>query len=171
MNKRRPIMDRRALFSSATAAALLAAAGVSAAGAPQRGGRLRMALSGASRSDSWTQGDGLFMQIARQGAVFDTLTEVAADGTLRGELATQWTASADARTWQFDLRTDVTFHDGAPFTAKDVVASATGFAGGTVHALGRHQVVFQLDAPDPGLPPRLRQPRRSRHRRRAAIGW
>ncbi len=41
------------------------------------------------------QGDGLFMQVARQGLIFDTLTEIAADGTLRGELATAWQGSED----------------------------------------------------------------------------
>ena len=46
MTKRASLMDRRALFSSAAAAALLAATGVSAAGAPKSGGRLRIALSG-----------------------------------------------------------------------------------------------------------------------------
>lgn len=151
------ILDRRALFSTAAAATLLAATGVSASG-PQRGGRLRMALSGASRQDSWTAGDGLFMQVARQGLVFDTLTEVAADGTLRGELATGWTSSEDARAWHFDLRPDVFFHDGMPFTADDVVASAEGFSQGTVQALGSHQVGFMLDEADPGLPLRFAQP-------------
>jgi ABC-type transport system substrate-binding protein len=151
-------MDRRALFASATAAALLAATGVSATSTPRRGGRLRLALSGASRADTWTQGQGLFMQMARQGLVFDTLTEVAADGTLRGELATDWTASEDARAWRFTLRRDVAFHDGQPFAAADVVASAQGFEDGTVTATGSHQVVFDLYAPDPALPLRLAQP-------------
>ncbi|KIN65703.1 Peptide/opine/nickel uptake family ABC transporter, periplasmic substrate-binding protein [Sulfitobacter noctilucae] len=151
------ILDRRALFSSAAAAALLAATGVSAAG-PKRGGRLRMALSGASRSDTWGQGHGLFMQVARQGLVFDTLTEVAADGTLRPELAIGWTSSVDATVWTFDLRKDVTFHDGKPFTAADVVASAAGFENGTVGATGAHQVTFSLYHPDAGLPLRLAQP-------------
>ena len=158
MTKRSSLMDRRALFSSAAAAALLAATGVSAAGAPQRGGRLRMALSGALRSDTWHRGDGLFMQVARQGLVFDALTEVAADGTLRGELATGWTASEDARRWVFDLREGVVFHDGSPFTAADVVASAQGFEDGSVEATGGHQVTFVLDHPDPKLPLRFSQP-------------
>lgn len=150
--------DRRALFASAAAATLLAASGVIAASQPTRGGRLRMALSGALRSDTWGKGDGLFMQVARQGVVFDTLTEVAADGTLKGELARSWTASADARRWVFDLRDGVTFHDGAPFTAADVVASAQGFDGGTVRAVDARQVVFDLDAPDPSLPFSLAKP-------------
>jgi ABC-type transport system substrate-binding protein len=168
----RSLLDRRALFSSAAAAALLAATGVSAAG-PARGGRLRMALSGASRDDTWLRGDGLFMQVARQGITFDTLTEVAADGTLRGELATGWTSSPDARRWLFDLRQDVTFHDGKPFTARDVVASAVGFADGVVQAVGKYQVSFTLDHADPRLPMRLAQPAyfiRSAHAPDSGIG-
>ena len=116
------VLDRRALFASGAAAALLAASGVSAA--PMRGGRLRAALSGASRDDRWDAvPSGLFMQAAVQGAVFDTLTEIAADGTLRGELATGWQAEDGGRVWTFDLRSDVSFHDGVPLTAQDVVAS------------------------------------------------
>lgn len=158
MTRRSALMDRRALFSSAAAAALLAASGVSAAGVPQRGGRLRMALSGASREDGWHRGEGLFMQVARQGVVFDTLTEVAADGTLRGELATGWNSSSDARSWVFKLREDVRFHDGAPFTAADVVASAAGFAEGEVRVLDAYRVAFDLRDADPGLPMRLAGP-------------
>ncbi|MGC1502584.1 MAG: ABC transporter substrate-binding protein [Sulfitobacter sp.] len=168
----RSLLDRRALFSSAAAAALLAATGVSAA-APTRGGRLRMALSGGARDDTWLQGDGLFMQVARQGLVFDTLTEVAADGTLRGELATGWTSSPDARVWLFDLRQDVKFHDGQAFTAKDVVASAAGFADGVVRAVGNFQVSFTLDQADPRLPMRLAQPAyfiRSAHAPESGVG-
>lgn len=168
----RSVLDRRALFSSAAAAALLAATGVSAA-TPTRGGRLRMALSGASRADTWLQGDGLFMQVARQGLSFDTLTEVAADGTLRGELATDWASSSDAREWLFDLRQGVTFHDGKPFTAKDVVASAAGFSEGKVQATGDFQVLFKLDHADPRLPMRLAQPEyfvRSAHAPTSGVG-
>ena len=158
MSGKTSLMDRRALFASAAAAALLAASGVSAAGVPRKGGRLRMALSGATREDTWISGQGLFMQVARQGLVFDTLTEVAADGTLRGELASGWTSSEDARVWHFDLRRDVVFHDGAPFTAADVVASAAGFGDGAVRQTGLHQVSFVLLVPDPALPFRLAGP-------------
>lgn len=35
-------------------------------------------------------------------------------------LATKWSWSADGLSLSFDLRTDVTFHDGSPFTANDV---------------------------------------------------
>ena len=146
---RKPL-DRRALFSSAAAAALLAATGVSAGPLPQRSGKLRLALSGAVRSDDWMHGDGLFMQVARLGLVYETLTEVAADGTLRGELATAWRSSPDARVWTFDLREGVTFHDGTPFTGGDVVHSVKAL--GDVRAIGRTRVEITLADPDPAFP-------------------
>jgi peptide/nickel transport system substrate-binding protein len=36
------------------------------------------------------------------------------------DLASSWTASADGRTWTFQLRAGVRWHDGVPFTAEDV---------------------------------------------------
>ncbi|WP_299413785.1 ABC transporter substrate-binding protein [uncultured Sulfitobacter sp.] len=152
---RKPL-DRRALFASGAAAALLAAAGVSAGPLPQRGGKLRLALSGASRSDDWVQGDGLFMQVARVGLVFETLTEVAADGTLRGALATGWTSSDDATVWTFDLRSGVSFHDGADLTSADVVHSLSGI--GAVRALSPSRFQITLDSPDAELPFTLAHP-------------
>lgn len=146
---RRPL-DRRALFATGAAAALLAATGVCAGPLPHRGGKLRLALSGARRDDDWVQGDGLFMQVARAGLVYETLTEIAADGTLRGELATGWQSSGDALRWRFDLREGVTFHDGAPFTAADVVHSLAAL--GDVRATVPHRVEITLNAPDPALP-------------------
>lgn len=116
-------VDRRALFASGAAAAFLTAAGVSAASTPRRGGKLRIALSGASRDDSWTSGDGLFMRVAKSGVVFDTLTEIAADGTLQPGLAVKWQVAEHGRTWRFKLREGVTFHDGSVLGADDVVAS------------------------------------------------
>lgn len=173
MTTRRSHMDRRALFASAGAMALLAASGVSAAGAPQRGGRLRMALSGGMRSDDWTSNGGLFMQVARQGMVFDTLTERAADGVLRGELATGWQSSDGGRIWQFDLRADVFFHDGQPFTAKDVVASLAGLSGAQVEGMGALGVRITLDQPSTALPLLLAEPEyiiRSAHAFEDGIG-
>ena len=48
---------------------------------------------------------------------------MAANGELIGELAESWEATPDAKTWTFKLRTGVTFHDGKPFGADDVIAS------------------------------------------------
>lgn len=149
-------LDRRALFASGAAAALLAATGLSAGALPKRGGKLRLALSGASRSDDWTKGDGLFMQVAKVGLIYETLTEVAADGTLRGELATDWTSSSDARVWTFDLRKDVAFHDGMPFSARDVVQGLAAL--GNLEAVTPDRIRITLHTPDTALPFRLATP-------------
>ena len=57
------LLDRRRLLTSGAAAAVFAASGLSASALPKRGGLLRAALSGASRSDGWDarRHTGLFM--------------------------------------------------------------------------------------------------------------
>jgi peptide/nickel transport system substrate-binding protein len=119
------LLDRRRLLTSGAAAAVFAASGVAGISMPKRGGMLRAGLSGGAVTDSWDsrRHAGLFMIAAAQGAVFDTLIEVAPDGSLRGELATRWQASPDARVWTVDLRPDVQFHNGKRFEAEDVIAS------------------------------------------------
>ena len=120
-------LTRRGLLKSGAAAGVLAATGAHAAShaTPKRGGTLRLGLAGANTSDSWdsrTHSDS-YMIMAAHGAVFDTLTQVAANGDLIGELAESWEASPDAKTWTFKLRTGVTFHNGKAFGADDVIAS------------------------------------------------
>ncbi len=132
-------IDRRALFASGAAAALLAATGVSAA--PQRGGRLRAAV-----------GADLFDQVIAS-TVYDNLTEIAADGTLRGELATDWTSDSDAMHWRFKLRPDVAFHDGTPFDA--YALRHLPFRVDVQDAL---TVDIVLESPDPNLPYTLAHP-------------
>ncbi|MBL4769180.1 MAG: peptide ABC transporter substrate-binding protein [Rhodobacteraceae bacterium] len=142
-------IDRRALFTSGAAAALLAASGLSAA-TPRSGGRLRLALP---------RDDGSFDLVWR-GAVFDTLTEVGPNGVLRGELATGWTSSNDGRIWEFELRRDVAFHDGMVFDAGDVVASLAGADIDIVYteALDSRRVRLELSEPNPDLPYLLADP-------------
>lgn len=118
-------ISRRGLLASGVAAGVLAASGMPLMAQAKRGGRLRAGLSGANTSDSWdgrTHSD-IFMIASAQGTVFDSLTEVKADGSLVGELATDWDASSDAKTWTFNLRQGVTFHNGKAFGADDVIAS------------------------------------------------
>ncbi|WP_083410618.1 ABC transporter substrate-binding protein [Mycolicibacterium rutilum] len=55
--------------------------------------------------------------------VFDTLVEPDAALEMRPALAQSWEVSPDQLTWTFRLRPGVTFHDGRPFTADDVVYS------------------------------------------------
>ncbi len=52
--------------------------------------------------------------------VYDTLTRQNNDFTLSPSLATSW-SQPDPNTWVFELRDDVTFHDGAAFNAQVAV--------------------------------------------------
>lgn len=131
-------LDRRALFASGAAAALLAATGVSAS--PKHGGRLRAALS----TDLFNQ--------AVTSTVYDNLTEISADGTLRAELATGWTSEENGRIWHFALRRDVRFHDGASFDAAHVRLPFD------LEVLDAQTVRITLDVPDPNLPYLLAHP-------------
>ena len=51
----------------------------------------------------------------------NALLRVGPDSHYVGDLATSWTVSGDALTYTFMLREDVTFSDGSPFTAEDVI--------------------------------------------------
>ncbi|SLN62576.1 ABC transporter substrate-binding protein [Ruegeria meonggei] len=132
-------IDRRALFASGAAAALLAATGASLADTPKSGGALRLAVP---RDDS--------LELVARGAVFDTLTEIAPDGTLRGELATGWHTDSDAQVWHFDLREGVSFDDGALLEVSDVLAVLNEV--GRAEALSHGAVRLDLAEANPGLP-------------------
>jgi peptide/nickel transport system substrate-binding protein len=60
-------------------------------------------------------------QIARN--MFETLVDFDAGGGFAPALAQEWSVADDQVTWTFNLREDVTFHDGSDFTADDVVFS------------------------------------------------
>jgi peptide/nickel transport system substrate-binding protein len=55
--------------------------------------------------------------------VFDMLFAMNEKGEMRPQMVDSWQASADKLTWSFVLRDGLKFHDGAPVTAADVVAS------------------------------------------------
>ncbi len=56
--------------------------------------------------------------------IYETLVDRDSEGNLQPRLATEWNLKeGDNTVWVFKLREGVTFHDGAPFTADDVVFS------------------------------------------------
>lgn len=120
---------------------------------PRRGGHLRAALSGGDRGDSWDTLGGRFQQAAAS-TLFEGLTEIAADGTLRGALALSWSSDTEARDWQFELR-ETAFHDELPLVAADLVAALSGLA--AVELTGQ-MLRLQLPHADPNLPYRLAHP-------------
>ncbi|RYH04177.1 ABC transporter substrate-binding protein [Salipiger sp. IMCC34102] len=159
-------LNRRGLLKTGVAAGVLGLTGLPLR-AQTRGGKLTAGLSGANTSDSWdarTHSD-LFMIASAQGAVFDSLTEVAADGSLVGELAESWD-STDAQTWVFNLRTGVNFHNGKAFGPQDVIESLQMHLGEESKSAakpivqnitemtqsGDHQVTFVLNAPNADFP-------------------
>ncbi|MFM9843814.1 MAG: ABC transporter substrate-binding protein [Dongiaceae bacterium] len=54
--------------------------------------------------------------------IYDSLTAVDAQGRAAPGLATSW-RQRDSRSWEFELRRDVRFHDGSPFSGQDVLAT------------------------------------------------
>jgi peptide/nickel transport system substrate-binding protein len=62
---------------------------------------------------------------ARANLVFEGLVKLDEAFNVQPALATEWKANADGSAWTFKLRPNVKFHDGSPFTSKDVVFSFT----------------------------------------------
>lgn len=55
--------------------------------------------------------------------LYDSLVFPTSSGTLQPDLATSWQVASDGLTYTFNLRQGVTFHNGDPLTASDVVFS------------------------------------------------
>lgn len=94
--------------------------------------------------------------------VFQSLVRLETDQSTQPFLATEWTISEDVKTFTFTLREGVTFHDGSPFTADDVVftfesmldpdfpSAAAGNFGGIseINKIDDFTVEFVLSSPD-----------------------
>ena len=97
-------------------------------------------------------------------ALCDKLVDITPDLELTPQLATDWKWSEDGTSLTFNLRDDVTFHDGTPFDAEAVayninrsltleesrrksdLASVTG-----TEVLGPHEIRINMDHPDAAL--------------------
>ena len=98
--------------------------------------------------------------------VYETLLDIDSNLAIVPQLALAW-KPLDPTTWEFELRPDVTFHDGTPFTAADVVFSIERARAETsgvrtfvsniaaVSAVDDHTVRITTTAPDPLLWMRL----------------
>ena len=73
--------------------------------------------------DPYSYGDSFTINVLNH--VYEGLVRYDKDLKIEPALATSWEILDDKITWRFHLREGVTFHDGAPFTAEDVVASLT----------------------------------------------
>ncbi|MDE0202086.1 MAG: ABC transporter substrate-binding protein [Rhodospirillaceae bacterium] len=120
---------QRALALGATTALATTLADKAFAAEPKKGGRFRCGLGHGATSDSLDPATflDLYMQTVNASAR-NNLTEVAQDGSLIPELA-ESIDTADATTWQFNLRQGVEFHNGKTMDANDVMASITHHRG------------------------------------------
>jgi peptide/nickel transport system substrate-binding protein len=91
-------------------------------GNPKRGGTLRVAV-GVTTSNYDIQQGGVAHVLCQ---LYNNLVRLNLTDGLRSvvpDLAESWEISEDGLTYTFTLRQGVTFHDGEPFTADDVVAT------------------------------------------------
>ncbi|MBL8670657.1 MAG: ABC transporter substrate-binding protein, partial [Alphaproteobacteria bacterium] len=83
--------------------------------------------------------------------VFNGLTRIDTDLSVKPDLATSWEASADLKTWTFKLRPGVKFHHGRTLDADDVVATFNRILDPALGSRGRTQLsmVSKVAAVDP----------------------
>jgi len=142
----------------------LVAGGLAAAAAAQERS-LRWAAQGdVSSLDPHALAEGF--QLAFLGNVYDGLVRRGRDLGLEPALAVSW-RNVEPTVWRFELRRGVTFHDGTPFTADDVVFSLERAKAQTAGVRGMlapvlratkvddYTVDLVTPAPDPILPQSL----------------
>lgn len=123
-------MSRRDFVQLAMAAGITATAAqtmfVKAVRAePKKGGRFRVAVGSGATTDTLDPATfpDTFNGIWGWASLRSSLTEVNADGSISGDVAESFEAGDGAKTWVFNLRKGVEFHNGKSMTADDVVAS------------------------------------------------
>lgn len=110
------------LLSACSSGSVSQATGPS--GEPQRGGTLRIGTSGGGTTDTLDpQAWGTVPDQLRIQQLFDPLVWMSADGKPELVLAEAVTPNADGTEWTITIVDGVTAHNGAPFTAEDVLFS------------------------------------------------
>jgi len=164
-------ISRRQFIMSALAAGIVLPAAMTMAdkamaATPKQGGKLRIGMGHGSTTDTLDPATYENSMATHIGFSFgNCLTEVGPDGKLRPELAESY-ESTDGKTWVFNLRKDVTFHNGKTMVAEDVIASIQHHMGDdsksaakgltkpivSIKADGPNKVIIELDGPNAGFP-------------------
>lgn len=128
--------------------------------APKSGGAFIQALTGGSSSTTLDPGTITASWEANiNWQVRNNLVEVDSNFQCVPELAESWEPSADAKTWAFNLRKGVTFHNGKTMSAQDVIYSINYHRGKSsksvaksmlkiikdIRADGDNRVIFDLE--------------------------
>ena len=97
-----------------------------------------------------TNTSGAALQQLMRGNVYEGLVGRTDEGSITPALASEWEVSEDGKTYTFTLRDGVTFHDGTPLTADDVVESlqASRSEGSQNPDAKRMTAVETVEAPD-----------------------
>jgi len=113
-----------AIAAGATLPMALTMATDAIAATPVKGGRLRQGSGFGSTTDTLDPGtsENSFTQ-ALHYTYGNQLTEVDSDGQLIGELAESFEPGDGAKSWIFNLRQGVEFHNGKTLTADDIIAT------------------------------------------------
>ncbi|MFV0474109.1 MAG: ABC transporter substrate-binding protein, partial [Pikeienuella sp.] len=137
-----PELNRRSFLGSA-AALTLAAPGFARAqtGAPARGGVLKVSIDQAAAviNPLMTRVGSEYITTEM---LYSNLTQLNLDMTPAPDLALSWEAGDDLTEWTFRLREGVTFHDGQPLTADDVVATFEAILNPDNASPGRNNISF-----------------------------
>lgn len=114
-----------AAFVAASALLLSACAGARDEGSADSGGEVVWAIEGANLAAGHMDPQTSQLDVSGmvQRVVLDSLVFQEADGSFSPWLAKAWEVSDDSTTYTFELRDDVTFHDGEPFNAAAVKAN------------------------------------------------
>lgn len=127
MTRRELIVKATLLGLSATATgALLAACGTTtsqpSSSKPKAGGVLRAGLTGGSSSDTLDPHSGLtYLDTARANQIYQPLLQLDASAQTELVLAEEISPHGSTSEWIIRLRKGVTWHDGKPLTADDVI--------------------------------------------------
>ncbi len=126
------------------------ASGAAEAGSVQTPNELIFGLSGSPDTlDPHATTGTLTFQTMR--SVYDTLVEPNREGEIVPALAQAWESRDNGLVWEFELRPGVRFHNGAEFSAADVVASLNRlrdeeFGSPSVH---EYSMIESIEAPSP----------------------
>jgi peptide/nickel transport system substrate-binding protein len=112
------------LLSAGSASASSVAQATAAGGAAKRGGQLIAGFSGGSSSDTLNaEANVSAADNARNTQLYEPLTRYDQNAQVEYVLAEELEPNANATVWTIRVRPGVTFHDGKPLTADDVLYS------------------------------------------------
>ncbi|WP_454854904.1 ABC transporter substrate-binding protein [Rhizobium binxianense] len=135
------MLEMKRRFFLAGTAAILAAPSMSfaQATAPAKGGTLKISVDQAASviHPLLTRVNPEYLVTE---LLYSNLTRLKADMSIEPDLAESWTPNDGLTEWTFKLRKGVTFHDGSPFTAKDVAATFKAILDPATASPGRNNV-------------------------------